>query len=209
MPPKRPGPKSKTVPNPADDQDSSSSDSSGFLPTPSPISSRPQQGNQPPQDPVAGPSNSISRPRQGILKNSNLSHRSEPDSGFVNRDDVTDSIRSPLVNEGARGNKTGSGGGDGGSSSSSHSHFLDDNRNDHSGTRHSIVIILLELLLSQWIQTTTATTGGGKLTTRMTKVKMMMTTETIWRIMSSPQQVMLPELDKQLRRAQQQQSQGG
>ena len=147
MPPKRPGPKSKTVPNPAGGEDSTSSDSSGFLP--SPRSSHPQQGNQPPQDPVAGPSNSVSRPRSGILKNSNLSHRSEPDSGFVNRDDVTDSIRSPLVNEeGARGNKTGSAGGNEGSSSSSHSHFLDDNRNDHSGTRHSFVIISLELLLS-------------------------------------------------------------
>ena len=136
MPPKRPGPKSKTVPNPAADQDSSSSDSSGFLP--SPRSSRPQQGNQPPKDPEAGPSNSVSRQRLGILKNRNVSHRSELDSGFVNRDDVTDSIRSPLDNEErARGNKTGSGGGDGGSSSSSHSHFLDDNRNDHSGKRHS------------------------------------------------------------------------
>ncbi len=143
MLPKKPGPRSKTASQAQamDNQSSTSSSSSlssGFLPR---LGSGPQQVNQP-QDP-GGPSTSTNR--QGIIRNAN--NQSQPrhvnssnrsDSGFVNRDDVTNSIRAG-DNEGAdqggaRGNQTGSGGGGGGSSSSSDlSGFLDDNRNDLSG----------------------------------------------------------------------------
>ena len=146
MLPKKPGPRSKTTPQgQAEDNQSSSSSgsslSSGFLPR---SGSRPQQVNQP-QDP-SGPSTSNYRP-PGILRNAINPDQSQPrpensskrsDSGFVNRDDVTDSIRTGdherAAQSGAKGNQTGSGGGGGGSSSSSNeSRFLDDNSNDLSG----------------------------------------------------------------------------
>ena len=141
MLPKKPGPRSKTASQAQalDNQSSTSSSSSlssGFLPRTGPGSgSKPQQVNQP-QDP-GGPSTSTNRP--GILRNAkNHDQSNRSDSGFVNRDDVTNSIRTG-DNEGAdqggaKGNLTGSGGGGGGSSSSSdQSGFLDDNRNDLSG----------------------------------------------------------------------------
>ena len=149
MLPKKPGPRSKTASQAQalDNQSSTSSSSSlssGFLPRTGPGSgSKPQQVNQP-QDP-GGPSTSTNRP--GILTTANNPDQSLPnhmnssnrnDSGFVNRDDVTNSIRTG-DNEGAdqggaKGNQTGSGGGGGGSNSSSdQSGFLDDNRNDLSG----------------------------------------------------------------------------
>jgi len=145
MLPKKPGPRSKTTPQAqaVDNQSSSSSGSSlssGFLPR---SGSRPQQVNQP-QD-LSGPSTSHYRP-PGILRNAINPDQSQPrpgnssnrsDSGFVNRDDVTDSVRTGdderAAQGGARGNQTGSGGGGGGSSSSSNeSRFLDDNSNDFS-----------------------------------------------------------------------------
>jgi len=142
MPPKKPGPRSITLSQAqaVDNQSSTSSSSSlssGFLPR-----SKPQQVNQT-QD-LSGPSTSTNRP--GILTTANNPDQSLPnhmnssnrnDSGFVNRDDVTNSIRTG-DNEGAdqggaRGNLTGSGGGGGGSNSSSdQSGFLDNNRNDLS-----------------------------------------------------------------------------
>ena len=81
---KKPGPKSKTQPQAARQEDmssSSSSSSSGFLIAPR----RPEAPLQQHQDNLP----STSRPRPGVLHNSNPSRSAERDSGFVTREVVT------------------------------------------------------------------------------------------------------------------------
>ena len=87
MAPKKPGPKSKTQSQVAkqDLSSSSSSLSSGFLISPrrQEVPLQQHQNNLP----------SFTRPpRPRVLKNSNPNRSAEPDSGFINREDVTDEV---------------------------------------------------------------------------------------------------------------------
>ena len=80
---KKPGPRSKTQSQEAKQDLSSSSSSlySGFL-----ISPRRQEV------PLQQHQNSLPSSRPRVLKNSNPNRSAEPDSGFINREDVTDEV---------------------------------------------------------------------------------------------------------------------
>ena len=90
MVPKKTGPRSKTQSQVAkqDLSSSSSSLSSGFL-----ISPRRQEVPlQQHQDSLDSLPSTSRPPRQRVLKNSNSNRSAEPDSGFINREDVTDEV---------------------------------------------------------------------------------------------------------------------
>jgi len=90
MAPKKPGPRSKIQSQVAkqDLSSSSSSLSSGFLISPRRLEVPLQQH----QDSLDSLPSTSRPPRQRVLKNSNPNRSAEPDSGFINREDVTDEV---------------------------------------------------------------------------------------------------------------------